>query len=227
MKSFVFRNYSSQFYKPQPVINDDLERTLLTIATPWGSKSGANKSTEIIHNFYLSARGDQEATSPFERMRHLSQEANDLRIAVLFANEKIYNEDNNDEYVTGCELVSMVQVGNEVHFIQVGQPAIYLIRNGISLLPMACHLDMSMNSSTEKNLISPMPSKLIGLEKTIDFSVHTFVPQVRDKIIFLSRTFAPSKIFNMDFSSVNLDSLTIEISRENPNNPFWIGLLEF
>ena len=227
MKAFNFRSYSSHFYRPQPQVVGDLENSILTIATPWGSKSGAEKCSDIINEFYLSARGDQEATSPFERLSCLAQEANDLRIAVLFANEKIYAEDNYDEYFTGCELLTMVQAGNEVHFVQIGQPAVYLIRNGVAMLPMASHLDLTMNVSTEKKLISPMATKLLGLENSIDFSVQTFVPQSRDKIIFLSRTFAPKSFLNTDFDSANIDDMAKNISKDNPDNPFWIGMLEF
>ncbi|MCB0357590.1 MAG: hypothetical protein KDD40_11310, partial [Bdellovibrionales bacterium] len=157
----------------------------------------------------------------------LSQEANNLRIAVLFANEKIYNDENYDEYTSSCELISLVQVGNEVHFIQIGQPALYLIRNGVAVLPMACHMDLSMNVSTEKNIISPLPSQLLGVEKHIDFSVRTFIPQSRDKVALLSRTFAPASFLNSPPDKSQLEHLTQNISQENPDNPFWLGLLEF
>ncbi|MCB9027217.1 MAG: hypothetical protein H6625_12920 [Bdellovibrionaceae bacterium] len=227
MKQFSFRSYSSKYYRPQPIVIEDLEKSFLSIATPWGAKTTAEKSSEIIQEFYQSARGDQEATSPFEFVTSLSQEANDLRMAILFANEKICNSVNQSEYLSGCEFLTMTQVGNEVHFVQIGQPAIYLLRNGIPLLPMACHIDMSMNFSSRKELLSPLPTQLLGIESSIDFSVNTFIPQSRDKILFLSRTFAPSSFLNISYENANMDVLVNAMSKENPENPFWIGILDF
>lgn len=227
MKSFSYRSYSSQYYRPQPLITDDLEKSFLCIATPWGSKSAAEKCSELVHNYYLSSMGDQEATSPFERLSCLSKEANDLRLAVLYANEKIYSNENSNEYLSGCELLTITQTGNEVHLVQIGQPAIYLSRPGLPPLPMACHMDMSMNFSTGQHLLSPLPTQLLGVENHIDFSVISFIPQTRDKLIFISRTFAPASFLNMDYNQCDLSYLTKIISHENTQNPFWLGFLEF
>ncbi len=227
MKSFTYRNYSSQLYRPQPVVSDDLENSIVTVACPWGAKSSAEKCVEVIQEVYISSLGDQETTSPFETFSCLSRPANNLRTAVLFANEKIYNEDNYDEYRSACELLTIAQTGNEVHFIQVGQPAIYLIRKGLPMLPISCNIDMSVNMSTHKKILSPLPAKLVGLEDSLSVFVSSFVPQARDKVILLSRTFAPNYFYNTSYDKINLDNLVKNIIKENSDAPFWLGLLEF
>lgn len=227
MKNFDFRSYSSKLFRPQPVISQDLEKSILVIATPWGQKNAAEKTTELIHNFYLSSIEDLEATSPYEFIFSLSKEANLLRTSVLLANEKVFQEENFDEYSSACEVIAVTKVGNEVHLIQVGQPSLYLHRKGFAVQPLACSLDLSMNISHNQDLASPLPSKLIGLEKNIDIAVHTFIPQQRDRLIFLSRTFAPETFFNLKNTDFTMVDLTRSIAKENTANPFWLAILEF
>jgi hypothetical protein len=231
LKSFVHRNYSSKYYRPQPIIKSELNSSILLISTPWGNPKAAEKSIEFISEFYLSAVSDTEATSPFEIIFTLSYEANMLRTAILLANERIYREENEDEYVSACELIAIARVGNELHIVQVGQPGVYLARNSFCLQPIGGQLDLSLSVSNKNSMLSPLPSKLMGLEKNIDISVCTMIPQNKDKLVLISRTFLPNYFFQSQSlvkpnSNLDLDQIVRNVIQEDKESPFWVGILE-
>ena len=99
-----------------------------------------------------------------------------------------FTDENFEEYISGCELLALSQNGNELNFVQIGHPAIYLFRPGLNVQPIASHVDLSLDMTSEKNYISPLPTKLLGTENNIQVEVKTIVPQVKDKLVLLSRT---------------------------------------
>jgi len=227
LKNFEYRNYSSRTYRPHPIVEFQPQEGWLAVATPWGRKSASEKALNMILEYYKSATADVEVTSPFEHILSLKKEANLIRNGALLANESIYKNDNLEEYTSGSELLVLLYTEGEMHILQVGQPSLYLFRKSLGIQPISNNLDLSMSIGVHRKQLSPLPSKLLGIEKNIDLSVHSFTPLASDKLILLSRSYTPETFYQLKNTHINLDSVTRAISKENTELPFWLGLLDF
>jgi hypothetical protein len=217
------RSYSGQNFRPRPEIHLEDNGQLLIVATPWGHRSGAKKVIECIRDFYLSARNDEEVTSPFQMLTCLSPAANNLRVAVMLANDQLYREDNKSEYVSGVELFVGSKVEREFVWTQIGYPQVYLKRQGRPLTCLGGSLDMSMNLSGV-HAMAPLPQNLLGLATTSNFSVQFFRPQNGDQLLLLSRSRVAPSIFSQN--ALSLESLADQLVEEDPEMAFWTGLVQ-
>lgn len=224
--AFQERSYSGKIFRPKPETYYSSELNLLIIATPWGSRTGAQKVIKIISDYLLSARNDEEVTSPFPRLACLSTMANNLRIGVLLANNYIYRNENKSEYISGVELYASICVEKEFVWLQLGHPAIFLFREGKNILPLGCPLDMSMDLSSKENILPPLPSQLLGLDTTCNLLINSFRPQKNDKFIFLSRSYIPSSFFVLGEENLNEEQISYLLADDNCEMPFWLGILE-
>ena len=67
-------------------------------------------------------------------MTCLSPQANNLRAAVMLANDVIYREENKNEYQSGAEVFVFSRNATEVSFVQIGQPHVFLHRKSKPLI---------------------------------------------------------------------------------------------
>ncbi len=217
------RSYSGRTFRPRPEIHVEENGQLLIVATPWGSRSGAKKVIECIRDFYLSARNDQEVTSPFQMLTCLSPAANNLRVAIMLANDMLYREDNKAEYVSGVELFVASRVDQEFVWAQVGHPQVFLKRSKQAPVVLGGSLDLSMNLSGPETM-APLPQSLLGLTTTSNFSVQFFRPQQGDQILLLSRSRVAPQIFTLP--SFSLEKLSDSLVKDSPEMAFWMGLVQ-
>lgn len=220
------RSYRSQTLRPKPEIHIEADGELSIIATPWGARSSAQKVIQTIQDFVLSARHDQEVTSPFQRLSCLSPLGNNLRIALMLANDVLFREDNKDEYTAGVETFAMVRSECEILWASIGFPQIFMSRQSTPLMPLSGCLDMSADLSPSSQLLPPLPGQLIGLESTSNFSVQGLRPQQGDKIILLSRSSCPSDFYQIQNEHISLDGLSQALAEDNPEMPYWLGILD-
>jgi hypothetical protein len=221
------RSYSGPIFRPRPEIHWDKSGQLLIIATPWGPRSSAKKAIQVIQDYFVSAQEDEEATSPFARMTCLSPLANHLRIAVKLANDTIYNEDNKREFVSGIELFVMVRHNQEAVWTQIGYPYAFLDRSERPLIAFGTQIDLSTEFSVGDHTLAPLPHKILGIEKSSDFAVETFRPSREDRLILISRSGIPSSFFQIEKENRTLDHLSTVFSKDNPDLPFWLGVVNF
>lgn len=224
---FLERSYGGKIFRPRPKIEFNPEHKYLLVATPWGTVASADRVISSIRDYYLSARSDIESTSPFEKQTCLSPMANDLRIGVKLANDAIYNEDNREEYQAGFELFSLVSDGTEVSWTQLGMPAVFLDRPNSPLIPLGGTQDLSTEFSPASHSFPPLPSKLLGLENTTDFEMHTHRLNKGESLILLSRSFIPQGFFELSFGERNLETISKVCANDNEGLPFWAGVLNF
>lgn len=217
------RSYNGRSFRPRPEIHLEDNGQLLIVATPWGSRAAAKRVIDCIRDFYLSARNDQEVTSPFQVLTCLSPAANNLRVAIMLANDTLYREDNKNEYQSGVELFVASRVDQEFVWAQVGQPHILLKRTHQPPLSLGGNLDLSMNLS-EKEVYAPLPQNILGLASTSNFAVNFFRPQKGDQLLLLSRSRVAPEVYGQ--SQFSLDKLSDSLVKDSEEMPFWMGLVK-
>lgn len=223
---FIERSYSGQLFRPTPEVEVEEGGSFGVISTPWGARPSASKVNEIIRDHVLSASQDDEATSPFQKLSCISPLANTLRVATMLANDTVYREDNRAEYMTAMEFVVFSHIHGEFAYAQVGQPNLYLAREGLPWLPIAVQLDLSTEMSTQSGMCPPLPGNLIGIHTTTNMVVSSFRTKPKDKIIFLSHSLPSQAVFTLPYQTTQLDEITRKLSADFPNIPFWLGVLE-
>ncbi len=227
MIRFEEKSYSAGTFRPRPEIHIEPDGSLLIVATPWGARAAARKAVRKIQDYFLSIRHDVEATSPFSRLACLSAMGNDLRVAVKLASDSIYNEDNRAEYVTAIELFVLARSRDETVWIQVGHPFALLDRPGENLISLGGQQDLSTEFSKPGTVLSPLPTRFVGTEKTSDFAVESIRTQPADKLILVSSSFVPATLYSLPESERTLQSISTCLAEKKKNQPFWLGLCHF
>lgn len=222
---FTERSYSGKIFRPRPEIHFSEDTRLLVVATPWGARTGAKKAVEIIVDYYTSSLQDLEATSPFEKLSCLSPVANSLRIATLLANDRLYREENKNEFTVGVELFIAAIDRYDIVFIQVGHPNILLARYGRGLIPLGSHIDLALDISGTNKVLPPLPSQFIGLDPNANMTIGSFRPQTNDQIILISRSAMSDRVYLLSQHDWTLEGVAKSLSENHSELAFWTGML--
>ena len=223
---FEERPYRGMTLRPRPECLLDHDSRLLIVATPWGPRSAANKAVELISEYYLMAKSDNEATSPFEKVSSFSNEANHLRTAVMLANEAIYRDENKTELKAGVELFAASFIQNEFVWIQVGQPHLLLSRKNGHLLPLGSSVDLSTDLSESSEPLPALPNQLLGIEPTANLTLNSFRAQPGDRLVLLSHSVPPVSLYTMKHDELTLDNMSKRLAQIHPDGAFWLGVIE-
>ncbi len=222
---FAYRPYSGKQFRPTPEVHID-DKTLI-VATPWGNRDAGKKAIDRILEYLILCNEDREATTPFQRLSCLSSGANNLRIAVLLANESIFREDNHVEYRNGVELFTMSLSDGELVWIQIGQPQILLARKSRQVITLAGAMDLSFDMSADEELMPSLPNQLLGLDSSLNLTINSFRPQNEDQLVLLSHSQLPREIYQLNPNEFELDLMSQQLSKLNPQLAFWLGLISF
>ncbi len=222
---FSNRPYSGRQFRPTPEVHLD-EKTLI-IATPWGNRDSAKRTISRILEYFVLCNEDHEATTPFQRLSCLSIGANNLRIAILLANESLFREDNLIEYQNGVELFAMSLSEGELVWAQIGQPQIMLARKLRPILTLAGAMDLSFDLSEGEDLLPSLPNQLLGLDSSLNLTINSFRPQETDQLILLSHSQVPREIYELNSNEFELDGISHKLSKLSPHLAFWLGLIQF
>ncbi len=178
-------NYSqpnSKFPRSESLILE--EQNFIIIATPWGNRDPVTSLLQNISEYFLSANSDQDATSPFAKLSSLSTAANNLNIAIQLANQKIYRENNNKEWTCGIQIFAAIKDGEEIIWAEYGSSNLILKKTN-KVIPLLTNFDHSLDYS-KKELLSPLPNKLIGLEPEVILNFGSFKHHTGDKLFLIS-----------------------------------------
>ncbi len=217
--TFKHQNYRSKYVRPIPEVFHDPDAGLLIVATPWGERSSAEKCIETLHEYYISTSNELSDTSPFEIIPNLSAEGNILRTGLRLANDRIYSEDNANEFTSGTEVFALLTLENEIVWTQIGQPNLFIKKQNSGLQPASLQRDLSIEFNQE-SFESILPSKLLGVYPRSDFSIESSMYAPSDEIILMSRPLFPS-----GFQHGSLDQMISKLVESDPSLPFWIGHL--
>jgi hypothetical protein len=223
--SFEHRIYNpAKLVLPRPEIYFDPDGHFLIVVTPWGPRSAAKQAIETILEYTTSSRSDEEITSPFQRLSHLSTTANNLRTAALLANDMIYERENKSEYRLGLELFLASFEGPEVVWVQIGQPHVCLARADQPIMPLSMSLDLSAELGDSKQLLAPLPSQVFGLDPNPNLVINSFRPRPGDQLILLNSAWLPSALYVDHSGERQVDEISKLMHESEPDRPFWVGV---
>lgn len=220
------RSYSGKLFRPKPEVHIEEDGSLGIIVTPWGPRSSAKRVIDLLKDYIQSARQDMEATSPFQLLTCLSPLANNLRVAMLLANDTLYREENKAEYMTGVEVLVFAHQMGELAYAQVGYPHLFLARPSLPWIPLSVQIDLATEMSQPPDLLAPLPQNLIGLHTTTNANISSFKTQPKDKLVLLSHSVVSHPLFTLSFDRAKLDSISDSLAVEYPELPFWLGIVE-
>lgn len=220
------RSYSSKVFRPKPHVHMEADGSLLVVATSWGQPEHAAIVADEIVKYVTAARGDVEVTSPFEFKTCLSDEANHLRIGTLIANDVLYRGENKGEYVSGIEILALSRRGRQVAWVQAGAPHLLLRRAGKAIVPIATSFDYSFECLSESPILSPLPSRLLGVDPTCNLSCGDFQAGAHDMMVLLASSNLPQAMWT-DAGPIDLQGLTRKMVQEDADSPFWMALVDF
>lgn len=221
------RFFSGKNFRPSPSFLLDEGLNLFAIATPWGPAFQTKKTLNFLVQNYENLTSDEEKTNIYSPLQSLSPDENLLRSLILSCNEWIFKEQNHEkEYIFGYELFCGNFKSGKMIFSQIGQPFVYLDRPDLPLQSLGSVLDFSASFSKGERL-APLPSHLMGIYPDSHFPILSFPIAKGDRLLFISRDFAPASILDIPHPDRNLDHILSLLTKEDAKSPCWIGHLSF
>lgn len=219
------RSYGGKKFRPSTVIDFEKSNNLLLCVTPWGHADIADKVTQSIKSFVTMADEDNELTVPYARKENLQQMGNVLRMAVIMASEKIYNEFNKESYSCGFEIFAAIQEGPQWIYVSCGQPSLIIHRKGIGTIPLSQSIDLNV-LSLRSSLNDPLPNQLLGLGQQPPIQYGNLYIKNSDRMALISRTYLPNNFFSLPEENFNSETISKILAEDNQEVPFWLGFID-
>ncbi|XGC81278.1 hypothetical protein ACES2L_02125 [Bdellovibrio bacteriovorus] len=217
------RSYSTKILRPKPLIYQEDDGSLIVIATSWGQPEHAQRALDEVVKYVRAAQSDVEVTSPFEFLSCLTDEINYVRTGILIANDLLYRGENKMEYFSGVEILAIFKRGTQVAWAQVGAPTLMIQRKNRSLQALSIGNDLS-SEFPDLNL-PPLPAQLLGLEPTCYIQCgHTHVVE-GDQLVLLASSNVATSLWSKEYQEADLSTITTRMIQEDPEAPFWLGLV--
>ncbi len=223
--AFVDRPYAGSDSRPTPEVMLDTSVNTLIVAVPWGSRDASRKVIDRMLEYLSFASQDREATSPLPRLSCLSNAANNLRTAVMLANDMLYREDNSSEYRAGVELFAATLSQNELSWVQVGGPHILLGRGSQPLLPLGSSVDLALDLNLGNDRLPALPAQLLGLDSHVNLTINSFRARPKDNVVLLSHSRTPEMLFSWKSDAIVPDQIVRSLSKNDAHTAFWLGIL--
>lgn len=191
----------------------------LVVACSWGSPDLA---VEIAD--HISAEINQPSRTSDEtqiRGAKTTLPTPDEKIREAF--EKAHNivlKSNADEYKEGLEVLVLQESGQQIYFAHVGGPQIFSMSSQGDMQLMVASASLHSKSSD----LAPLPSLLLGVEKSMDLSIGHFAVDSIRSLVLSSQPIIPKKLLTA--KSLDLQKLVEVYTHHNAEAPFWVGFLE-
>ncbi|MCB0347970.1 MAG: hypothetical protein KDD37_04005 [Bdellovibrionales bacterium] len=213
-KEKFYRTKDSKY--PTAKVSFEESDKLFIAVWSWGAADGGQKALDIIKDYYLSARTDIEATSPFPLNPEQSLAANHLRIGVMLANNIIAKENNSEEYTTGIEVLCMSKSQREINIAHVGGPSIISLRDNQkpTVYLQQNHLGHEFNFK----VTNPLPKDLLGIKQKQNVNVQSIRSIENEKFLLVQRNYIPI----LDLKDNSLEKIEDSLVSDNKDLPFWI-----
>ncbi|MEC9281217.1 MAG: hypothetical protein VX642_00790 [Bdellovibrionota bacterium] len=209
---------------PKPE-NLELSREKLIIScVPWGHRDNMSSYLQKLADFFVAAKDDAEATSPFPRYPQYSNSLNNLQIAMQVVNDNIFKQKNQDELQSGLEIIACYRDNNEFGWVSYGGPNIILWKQSgeIRLLHHANNL-----ASHRKQNCSPLPKNMLGVYRSIHPHIESIHLDEGDKVFLLyCSRLNPFHIESLNTSERSLTSLVNQLFEKNSQESFWLAEVE-
>ncbi|WP_413576831.1 hypothetical protein ACLVWU_02025 [Bdellovibrio sp. HCB290] len=218
------RSYSGKIMRPKPLIHAEEDGSLIVVVTTWGQPEHGERALNEVVKYVSAAKADVEVTSPFEFLTCISDEANYVRTALMIANDALYRGENRKEYASGVEVLAMFRRGSQVAWAQVGAPSIFVQRQNQRLQPLSIATDLA-SELRDQGVLPPLPAQLLGLDPTCNIQTgHTHVAE-GDKLVLFAGTSVATTLWGLQSYETDLNMLTQAMIQEEPELPFWLGMI--
>jgi hypothetical protein len=116
--------------------------------------------------------------------------------------------------------------GPQIAWAQVGCPSLFISRKRQGLQPLSIGQDLSAEMHNLNGALPPLPSQLLGLDPTCYVQCgHTYVSE-GDQLVLLASTSVSTSLWVQDNGELQLGSLTQRLIQDEPESPFWLGLVD-
>ncbi|WP_413586232.1 hypothetical protein [Bdellovibrio sp. HCB274] len=218
------RSYSGKIMRPKPLIHVEEDGSLIVVVTTWGQSEHGERALNEVVKYVSAAKADVEVTSPFEFLTCISDEANYVRTALMIANDALYRGENRKEYASGVEVLALFKRGSQVAWAQVGAPSIFVQRQNQRLQPLSIATDLASELRDQAEL-PPLPAQLLGMDPTCNIQTgHTHVSD-GDKLVLFAGTSVATTLWGLQSYETDLNMLTQAMIQEEPELPFWLGMI--
>jgi hypothetical protein len=117
----VSKGASGSQKMPNTQIATFLNDRLIIFIRSWNGPEVSQKIIDEVNHYMSSVEADLEVTSPFGYSENLTMLTNKVKIAMLLANDNIYNTDNKEVYQHGAEVAIIFQKDSEVSWASIGR----------------------------------------------------------------------------------------------------------
>lgn len=215
---FQQRSYSGKSFRPKPIIEQPDSENLVVL-TPWGAPEYANQVLSSIKDF-LEMSQEAEATVVASGTQLYSSFANRMRSAALMANENLYLNANKSEYLSAVELLALSKQDDLVSWVHIGAPHLFL-QDHRSIQPLCYTLDWAWQTDQK----SPLLCHGLGVERSVNLNCGTYRVSNSCQFIMISRSYVPASFYTLQ--DVNLEEVSRVLIEDDPEMPFWLGLLKY
>lgn len=153
--------------------------------------------------------------------------ANNLRVAIMLANDNVFREENRAEFRSGVELFVASRHNNEVVWAQIGGPNVYLDRSGFDMQILSATPDAALQHSTQSELLAPLPSAMLGLSDTSNFSLNSICLQPDDQMVLVHRSLVPPRMTGLPGPDRTIHGISSVLAHQSADLPFWLGIIRF
>ena len=218
------RSYGGKKFRPNTLLDFEKSNNLLLCITAWGKENIISRVTESIKSYITLANEDSEVTMLYSRKENLHTMGNTLRMAVIMASEKIYNEFNKEEYTCGFEIFAAVQDGPQWIYVSCGQPSLVIKRKNLGIVPLNQSTDL--NVLTQKSSIQdPLPNALLGLGQHPPIQYGNIRLKKSDQLALISRSYLPNSFYKLNNEQFNMEDVALTLAKDNQEVPFWLAFI--
>lgn len=226
------RSYIGQNMRPKTIVFTGLDGRLLIAATPWGDPDLLKDFFESIEGFLSTALADADATSPFGVLDCVDSLTNQLRIALLLANERLYRVVNSTEYTFGVETLVLFKQQHQISWARVGGLGMVLVNptqskpQKLNTICLSSTLDHEFQSLDPKQNLAPLPIETLGMNSSCNLQFGSFRLKEGDQLLLVSgaellKPLVCDKDFEFDFQKI-----TQKIIKNQPQSSFWLAQID-
>lgn len=209
---------------PKPEVLVDEKLNLIVVSNAWGNDSNANNLfTNSVLDYYSSASLDSGATKPFPRIPTLSKSANNLRMAIILASQKIYSEFNSKEYNCGIETFVMAVADQELTWFATKGFCVTLYKQD-NVFPLQSSVPLLIQSNNQDKT-AILPLELIGINVNEYIIPNSIKSTVIDKLVLLLRNKFEPELIKLTSNEIDLDNVSSMLSSD-AEHPFWLGIIQ-
>lgn len=209
---------NGQYFRPKPVLIERPDSHLLVVATGWGPLEMTQNAAELVVNqFEQLAQEDQ--TTTVEVTASVSTPANRLIAGIKQANQYLYKTENAKLWKAAVEITALHYDRGVLSWVHVGSPHV-ILNDGKNIHPVAYVVDWVAQTGNQ----GPLFSQALGMDPHVNMTVGSLRLGSETQILLLGRSIMPRSVLSCEkFVAPEIQRLLVD---DDPNAPFWLGLVE-